>query len=1393
MNIRPKTMRRVGILLAVVVVLSGIVFAAMWLGDQAKARDMEERRAAGLRLFHAGEYEKSMLALSDFITYTNQHQIKDAEALFAYSKSRSRVEESNGRHLLEGMEGMRQVLRIQPDHDEARRLLLELYSHPRVLYNAEAVGLADEILRDHPDDPDVLRHKGLALQRMRKYDEALEVGRRLNELNPTDLKGLLLTLQTMAGMRRPPEEVIAWADDLRQKHPDDPRFELLLAYAHGYAQDETQARTWLRTAASRTPPDAEFVKQVADLFDRLRLYNEALAVLERSSALSNDVEILRVLVQRLWQNGSHDAVLKKLEGLQATDAKADSTLLGYKAMSLFQTGKKEEAMQLVGALEKRAADEKAVAWSVALGAHFTEEKIEPRELVDRLRTATVRDPQNAVLRFLLGRALVQQGRTDEAMGHWRLAADLAPSWSLPYIMVARTLTKLGQAQAAVDDAREAWERAPNNPAPAKALAVARYARALEVGDPKEYENVLDLVSQIQKYLPGESETLPMYVDLLARVGKRDEAVTALRGALSDQQDRPAETWVSLIEISQRQKLGLEGQLLERAKAVHGTTPAIALAEASLLGRSGKIAEGLELLKKSAAANPQHARMEWDGAVATYLDVADPSAAVEAWKALGESNPQSLNVQNAILESQAAWSNSALIDQTITRLKELTGEQSHAWRTHRARWLLENGTGEKELAEAISLLNEVVSASENQIEPRRLLAKALMKANNYGGAIDQLKIAAERSSSPAVLLELVRAMHKAAQFDQAKEYLNRLARLPNPRPEVRREVARLYAEQGELQQAIDLLDDAAGTDNAAAAQLADLYRRQSAGEQAQGLYEKVMADPNASASALQGAAEFFASRGQMQRAQEALARLETKDLPPGVRELVRATFAERHTSAEEAREQYLAATQAAPDDVRTWVHLADFYVRTKQFQEAISAADQGLQRHPGNGDLEATKVKASVLASGNAPTDLKPLIEALAKDADNAASVEALRVIQEVRQGGGGNDQMLARLQPVAERHPQFFPLQALLVQGLMQQRQFDSATAVAERTMAKMPASAAAAELAVKAHLAAQNWDELQFAARQWRKLDPQNAANADLMIAEAFLQAQRPGDTLRQLEPHTQAALKAPDAGINPALLLTYARALNRTGRSAKASEMLLPLAQKSPRWRELWLVLANSHSNAELATRWIDQVAPAVGNLPAEQLGLAAAWLQVGTDFGDASALAKARDVAKPGATGAEARPELAMVWAAAAERLGDMPDAEAAARRALELDPQSAGAMNNLAYFLLLQDKELDQARELASKAVQADPRHATYHDTLGRIQARAGEHEQAAASFQRAVELDPNLVEARVGLADVLARVGRHRDAQLQMDQIDSILLSAPPLPASVQTQLQRVKEQLSQAM
>jgi DNA-binding winged helix-turn-helix (wHTH) protein/TolB-like protein/Flp pilus assembly protein TadD len=101
---------------------------------------------------------------------------------------------------------------------------------------------------------------------------------------------------------------------------------------------------------------------------------------------------------------------------------------------------------------------------------------------------------------------------------------------------------------------------------------------------------------------------------------------------------------------------------------------------------------------------------------------------------------------------------------------------------------------------------------------------------------------------------------------------------------------------------------------------------------------------------------------------------------------------------------------------------------------------------------------------------------------------------------------------------------------------------------------------------------------------------------------------------------------------------------------------------------------------------------------------------------------------------------------------PLARAAARKAVELDDNSADAHNALAFVTYKSEWKWADAEREFQRAIELNPNLVLAHHWYGEMLGLIGRYDDAAAQFKRARELDPLSVAVRVDYARMLTRQG-----------------------------------------
>jgi tetratricopeptide (TPR) repeat protein len=1385
MKLRPKTVRRG---LALAVAGTGVVAGGWllhWRSENAKHQQLLRERDAGLALVESGDYEPALQPLGRYLARND----RDRDALFAYATARSRVEVPGDRHVGEAIRVLAsRLLASHPDDLPASELLLELYTD--IAANDEAIALADRVLAAHPDNLAALRARSIALSRTTRVSEALAASQRVNAVAPRDVKEQLRTIWLMwrAGMK--PPELQAHAQQYAQANPGDPRADLLLAVACGYANDRDAAIAHLRAAAQRPDLDADVIQELVGKFDGLKRFDESRALLDRAVNLSGDLQIQRMLVSRLWQEGRHDDVLARLAALDPDDARSDAALLGYRTLSLAATGRREQALAILAALERRTGDGLAKAWEQALGTQLSDPPLQPRDAIVRLRGAIARDRDNGLIRAWMGDAYWRLGEAELAIQSWADAAELFPAWSDPMRKISRARLSAGAVDEALAAAQETFRRSSSLES-AINLVVVRF-RKLETS-PREVDanELLQQVQQVQATIPNEPRTLPIQVALLARTGKRDAAIARIREALASDPPPDAQTLLNLSTVSRTEQLGLQQVIFDAADA-ESRTPMLVLSQAGDLADAGKTADGLALLTR--ASQSSGGGVEWDMAIAQYLESVSDPAAAGRWIALGDRYPEDLDVQRLILSAaESVRGDRAFFARTIERLRQLTGEAGQQWKLERAKWLLASNQYDDSVA-AVALLTEIIQRGLSK--PRIYLARALEQTGNVNTAMEHLKAASDQQPrDPQPVIELSRLLRRAGKLEDARRFLVRVARDGVMSAGERLTVASLLGELNEIQHASDLLAAAefrGANDPAGRVLLAELYRKLGMADDAQRLYDALLGAPEPSAMALLSAADFYASTARRDEADAVLARLEDERFSPATRAMVQARFSELHGDEQHARTLYARATELAPEEAGHWVRRVEFEMARRRFADAAALANQALAGGISDPRLATLRLEAETLQqSVENPSDLRPLIRSLARDPSRAAQVEMLTALQDARDRKLGNRETALRLREAADRFPRFLPLQEHVVRLYVAAGMRDEAVTLAMRTMESLPASGEAAALAVEAARVAGRWAEMRQAAERWRQRGLSGGERAEVALVEACLNLRNAREAMRVVErwlPTLQQDMTASESMRRMAVAT-----LILSDRDAEARALMEPLIDGSASWRSFWLAATAELRDPAIASEWIRRGTPPVTQLTPELASqLAGAWSRVVARTADAAAAREALAMLELSA--ADHKPDARHLLHMGQLQLfaGSLDAAEQTLAKALAASPDDPETLNNLAYVQLRIGRDLASAEANARKAVGHGGRVAAYRDTLARVLLAAGRSDEARQQFEAALDADPQSVDAWVGLATLHSAAGRTADAAAALKRAETLLAQQPPPIEPVRHELRSLQDALTRS-
>ena len=101
--------------------------------------------------------------------------------------------------------------------------------------------------------------------------------------------------------------------------------------------------------------------------------------------------------------------------------------------------------------------------------------------------------------------------------------------------------------------------------------------------------------------------------------------------------------------------------------------------------------------------------------------------------------------------------------------------------------------------------------------------------------------------------------------------------------------------------------------------------------------------------------------------------------------------------------------------------------------------------------------------------------------------------------------------------------------------------------------------------------------------------------------------------------------------------------------------------------------------------------------------------------------------------------------------MSDTYQAYEKALEYNSNNIMALNNYAYYLSLERRDLDRAEEMSYKTVKAEPNNATYLDTYAWILFEKGNYEQAKIYIDQALQNDIKAICSTVSIVAIFISI------------------------------------------
>ena len=430
--------------------------------------------------------------------------------------------------------------------------------------------------------------------------------------------------------------------------------------------------------------------------------------------------------------------------------------------------------------------------------------------------------------------------------------------------------------------------------------------------------------------------------------------------------------------------------------------------------------------------------------------------------------------------------------------------------------------------------------------------------------------------------------------------------------------------------------------------------------------------------------------------------------------------EAYAAAGRSDEAIAWLEEASLDNPQLFPTLADFYGRSRRWDDAASAYEQALQFSPRSFDLRV-RLASMLLNAGSRDGAVRArdaLREAIAMRATDERSLYLLS--QAERRTGDFDAAEGAARRLIAQNasNPRGY---SSLAEVLEERRRYQDvvdavAPAVAKfRSAGGNDSSFALALLLPHLAFAQQQlgrYDEAVASFEEARRMTPHDLSLTAYLI-QAHLSAK---NSAAALEVARAARAERPD---DVRLARLEAQALRQSGKAGDAVSLLEDLVRRNGDDPQAHLALASAYAEA-------DQGGQAVKVLQQAQ-----------TQFPDET--------------------DITFELGAVLERQKRYSDAEAAFRQVITQEPAHAAALNYLGYMLAERGERLDESVDLIKRALEIDPDNGSYLDSLGWAYFKDGQLALAEESLRRAAAqlLTNSVVQDHYG--DVLFQLGRVEEA------------------------------------
>ncbi len=1290
----------------------------------------------GLAAYEKKDWDVAAVYLGQYLAAIQPKQ--DTAILIKYAEAQMNRRPLTKGYIEQALRAYHQILRLEDNPDVSRRLI-EFYVRTDP---AEAQRMAEAFL-ERQDNPEIACYAAQAMMQRGQMIPARQKLQQVLERYPDCLQAYLLMVRLA---QQDPDlsdkTPLEWLNAAVEANSSEPSAYLYRAQYHLQNLRTDEAQADIEKAKTLPLQTRQQKLQLASVYLTAGRLEEAERLLSSlQSEQADDLSVWLLWAQWAVRSGRTEGMVRVAqEGMAALQPDPYDFLIT--AAELFiQARRWDQAESIIRLMTERKDESETIAYLQGLLAQTKGDW--PTALTIWRKLSASSTAPDASIR--LAQALMEAGDPLAAVQQLRGLLLRFPEHAEAHALLARWSLKEGRLVEAADHIQKALRKQPDNQDYRRIWLTVRFRQMQTSQNPPDQAEQARLIQESQEMARRDPSFLAEQISFWIETGRLEEAQAQLEHL--KKQEGPT-IRVRLLESDLFRRQGQYRQARQILEELRRDYPASLepiqkwVVFAVQTGEYEQAAAFLDAISpESFSAEQQKVLAVWRAEVLFLKGQVQEAAAVLA--DLAKQYPADIPLRRRLLEWTRRTAEPEQLRRWIEDIKNAEGEQGRQWRYEQARLLFERGQIRRDYPQIVSLLNAVLRSYPEDIDSRILLASVYEASGNLALAVQEYQNAlAKDMDNLELIASAVAAMYRAQEYRAAEMVLQQAARrgLRDPRL-THLEVQRLL-QQGRFGTAAEILQDMIAknpNDQNLKLSLALMH-----------LYQNQLSEAEQILHLLQEA-EPFSLPVIAARVELAMRRKETDQAVQICDAALTARPSEPRLYALRAMVRtQIGLTEQAQGDIKTMLRLsessrdsfllaADLFMNLNQTDAAVETMEEALRLYP----EDLAVLRKAVLIYARAPQQRK-VIEALvekylaAEPKDpTVLLLKAQMLLSENTAAAADEGERI--LHSLLNDYPRIEGGWAALTEWYMRNGQTGRALDSLLKGLEFFPESSIL--LLMKARLEAMRGGHLALPTLQDLYKRFPNDERVAALYAELCIRTGRFQEAESVLESRRETQEKG-----NSAFRILTLHFLHQTGRREQAWQLFEKELKESPepshvfyRWAVLLIKDQQRTALQELLEKY-SEYSPACLDAAAR------ICLQMGLDE-DPKGRETVAECLRLLLERRPNHPQLMLSLAKLYHFWQQYKPAEQLYRalltqNSLTEETDRAAAMNNLAWILFSQNKQLQEALQWADKGLMIQPQNADLLDTRGEIFFEMGQFAKAREDFEQSLKNAPPYSPERV---------------------------------------------------